>query len=51
MAMAKRSSGGMSGWLAAALLLLAVYASMINDDPEPTVQPDPVVAVEAPPDR
>jgi len=33
MALAKRSRGGMSGWVAAALLALAVYAGVTDDTP------------------
>ncbi|MGI9595001.1 MAG: hypothetical protein ACR2QK_02510 [Acidimicrobiales bacterium] len=51
MALAKRSRGGMSGWIAAALLMLAIYASFINDsDPDEAPSTTPVAAVEPAPE-
>lgn len=45
MALARRSRGGMTGWVAAALLLLAVYAT--SSDPAADPAPDATVEVAA----
>ncbi len=47
MALAKRSNGGMSGWLAAALLLLAIYASIVKEPADDTTADGAPVTVDA----
>ncbi len=44
MALAKRSRGGMSGWVAAAMLALAVYAAQ-TPGPETGVEGDRVPTI------